>query len=367
MAAVEEAMRTAAGIFGVLTVGVGLVAPAGAADHREAPIINQYPTADINDIYAFRNPSRSSRLVLVMTVNPLSDPDFAGSYAFSPDVLYRFEIDNNGDAIGDRRIDVTFSPLAAGAQTFTARFPGGLVLTGDATRPTVLSTTPNPPVIVSAGPPTNIQVFAGPRDDPFFFDAVGFNRFVNGVGGFRGNNSFGGFNVSALVVELPAAMVSGSSGKLQISGFTYIKATAFDPPRGTPTTTVDGVRYEQIERDGNPAVNTALIPGPLKDAFNFGLPKNDARDFGAAILASLNRFGTSPANIAILASVALPDTLKLDLAKPDGFPNGRRLQDDVIDTLLTLILNTPTSDGVDRDDRSFSRRFPYLAPPRQAR
>ena len=26
------------------------------------------------------------RLVLVMTVNPLSEPDFAGSYAFSPDV-----------------------------------------------------------------------------------------------------------------------------------------------------------------------------------------------------------------------------------------------------------------------------------------
>jgi hypothetical protein len=241
-----------------------------------------------------------------------------------------------------------------------------VLITGAATRPTVLSTTPNPPVIVSSSSPT-IHVFAGPRDDPFFFDAVGFNRFVNGVGGFRGINSFARHNVSAIVIELPTAMVGGSSGNLQISGFTYIRAAAFDPPAGTPTTTVDDVRYEQVERNGNPTVNTVLIPGPLKDAFNFGLPKNDARDFGAAILASLNRFGTSAANIAILASVALPDTIKLDLSKPDGFPNGRRLQDDVIDTLLTLILNTPTSDGVDRDDRSVSRTFPYLAPPRQAR
>jgi hypothetical protein len=361
----EETMETLARTFVLLLLGASLAAPARAADHREAPTINEYPTADINDVYVFRKPGRSSRLVLVMTVNPLSDPDFAGSYAFSPDVLYRFEIDNTGDAIADRRIDFTFSPLVAGGQTFTARFPGQLVVTGDATRPTVLSSTPNPPVIVSAGPPTNILVFAGPRDDPFFFDAVGFNRAVNGVSGFRGINSFAGFNVSAIVVELPVAMVNGG-GPLQISGFTYKRARTFDPPAGTPVTTVDGIKYEQAERVGNPAVSTALIPGPLKDAYNYGLPQNDARDFAAAIVASLNRFGTPQANIDLLASVAVPDTLKLDLTKPDGFPNGRRLQDDVIDTLLTVILDKPSSDGVDADDRPFSRTFPYLGPPQQA-
>jgi hypothetical protein len=339
--------------------------PAPAADHREAPTINRLPTADINDIYAFRNPSRSSRLVLVMTVNPLSVPDFAGSYAFSPDVLYRFEIDNNGDARGDRRIDVTFSALAAGAQTFTARFPGRLRVTGAATRPTV-GTTPNPPVIVKAGPPTDIKVFAGPRDDPFFFDAVGFNRTLAGTGTFRGINSFGGFNVSAIVVELPVNMVKGPGNRLQITGFTYHRNGTFDAPPRTPRTTVDGVNYVQVERVGNPVVNTVLIPGLLKDAFNYGLPRNDARNFGQVILASLNAFGTSPANIAILANVALPDTLKLNLAQADGFPNGRRLQDDVIDTLLTLITNGAlTGDGVGADDSAFLATFPYLAAPRQ--
>ena len=41
---------------------------------------------------------------------------------------------------------------------------------------------------------------------------------------------------------------------------------------------------KQVDRMGNPAVNTALIPGPLKDAFNFAQPKDDPKDFAAVIL-----------------------------------------------------------------------------------
>ena len=50
-----------------------------AADHREAPIVNGLPQGDINDIYAFRDPADAGRLILVMTVNPFSIPDVAGS------------------------------------------------------------------------------------------------------------------------------------------------------------------------------------------------------------------------------------------------------------------------------------------------
>src|SRR3954453_6680890 len=40
----------------------------------------------------------------------------------------------------------------------------------------------------------------------------------------------------------------------------------------------------QVDRMGNPAVNTALIPGPLKDAFNFAQPKDDPKDFASVIV-----------------------------------------------------------------------------------
>lgn len=350
----EETVRTwhhaprVAVLAGVAAFAAGL---AWAADHREAPAVSQRPGADINDIYAFRD--ALDRLVLVMTVNPLSDPDFAGSYAFDPRVLYRFSIDNTGDAIGDRHIDVVFGqPTAPGVQRLRARFPGGLVVSGGVTPPSRA----DDPIIVSGPPGSDISIFAGPRDDPFFFDAVGFNRVRAGdPEGFRGIDSFAGFNVSAIVIALPAHLVSDGRSQLQISGFTV--------NRQPNTFRIIGPIFD---RTGNPAVSTALIPFAQRDAFNRGLPRNDAQVFGATIVSSLEAFGTPPGNIEILASVAVPDTLKLDLFAEDGFPNGRWLEDDVIDILLGLILPAgPTSDGVDSNDKPFLDSFPFLAPPHQ--
>lgn len=367
-------MRSVAVVFAAMLLA-SVVAPAHAADHREAPIVNGLPQADINDIYAFRNPTDPSRLVLVMTVNPFSVPDVAGSYNFSPDVLYRFAIDNTGDARFDKAIDITFSPLVAGAQNFTARFPGGRKLTGPATRPTVLSGTPNEPVVTTGLGSANVKVFAGPRDDPFFFDAVGFNRVVAGVGGFTSEDAFAGVNVSAIVVEIPVFMVrqTAANSRLQIEGFTYRASQPANPKKkgepvslNTKRVTLDGRTYVQTDRMGNPAVATALIPGPLKDAFNQGLPYQDAANFAPAILASLAGFGTPDENVAILASVAVPDTLKLDLGQSDGFPNGRRLKDDTIDTLLKLILANPAAtDGANANDRPLENDFPFLGEPQQ--
>jgi Domain of unknown function (DUF4331) len=56
-----------------------------------------------------------------------------------------------------------------------------------------------------------------------------------------------------------------------------------------------------------------------------------------------------------------------------GFPNGRRLSDDIIDVSLRVVLGAllPThqaladtiGDGVDANDVSFNTEFPYLAYP----
>jgi hypothetical protein len=55
--------------------------------------------------------------------------------------------------------------------------------------------------------------------------------------------------------------------------------------------------------------------------------------------------------------------LTIDTSSSDGFLNGRRLQDDVIDAELGLVTNGAlTSDCVDSNDAVFSTTFPYLAP-----
>ena len=67
------------------TLGAALLAttavfPVLAADHKDAPYVSERPPADINDVYIFR---RGSELIVGMTVNGVSDPDFNGTYNFS--------------------------------------------------------------------------------------------------------------------------------------------------------------------------------------------------------------------------------------------------------------------------------------------
>ena len=78
------------------------------------------------------------------------------------------------------------------------------------------------------------------------------------------------------------------------------------------------------------------------------------------------------------------DTIKLNLGVPPadtenrfgaiagdtaGFPNGRRLGDDVVDIELQVVAGflkdnkVPLGDGVDQNDKPFLSAFPYLAGP----
>jgi len=69
------------------------------------------------------------------------------------------------------------------------------------------------------------------------------------------------------------------------------------------------------------------------------------------------------------------DILRINLNVPNtgtnpaaAFPNGRRLTDDVIDTLLTIINNRqPLGDNVNGNDMPFRNAFPFLAGSQQPR
>jgi hypothetical protein len=357
--------RTAILIAGAAALALGTAATMLASDHREAPLIQEDASADIADIYAFPSPENPDALVLVMTVNGFTPQAENLNFHFSPNVRCSFYLDSTGDAIEDDWAHVTFTDRVAGggAQQFNLELSNGRVVTGDVTLP---SEEPhaNPPVITTT--PDGIRVFCGPREDPFFFDVVGFNRFLAGTGGFSGTDGFAGFNVSTIAIEIPAALVPGGNvTPLQIWGETARR-------HGELRRSADGRllkgfgEWEQIERMGNPAISTALIPFDLKDLYNIGEPSNDAVDFAGAIVASLQALGTNQTNIDILAGVAVPDTLKYDPTQPVSYPNGRNLADDVIDVLFFFIFNQqPVNDGVFTNDAAFQAGFPFLADPFQ--
>jgi hypothetical protein len=163
----------------------------------------------------------------------------------------------------------------------------------------------------------------------------------------------------------------------------------------------------QVSRLGNPLVNEVIVPAGDKDRFNRTKPHKDAANYGAyvlepelaRILNALFDIGAPETNrddivLAVLQGIPglnqqrskpLPvDTLKLNLGVPPaatpnrfgvlagdlaGFPNGRRLEDDVVDIELQVVAGflkgnkVPLGDGVDRNDKPFLPTFPYLAAP----
>ena len=161
-------------------------------------------------------------------------------------MLYQFKIDNTGDAVEDRVIQVMFTGTGIN-QTVQVRgpiappVPGAMnnqVSTADAV------VTGNTNTVL--GSSTGIQVFAGAREDPFFIDLEQFFRIIPdrkpSTGGlsqlpdvasassFRAAGAavdfVKGFNVLSIVVELPAAMLTaGGNAKIGVWG------TIIDSPR----------------------------------------------------------------------------------------------------------------------------------------
>jgi hypothetical protein len=358
-----------AGLALVAAAGFGSLATVSGADHRDSPINVANPTADINDVYAFRG-ANPNNLVVAVSLNPLIVPsDNMTRGRFDPRVQYQVHVDRNGDLVDDATVNIRMTTEGE-----------ALTIEGLGTPITAPITPPNAaaPVITTTG---GVSVFAGLRDDPFFFDLTGFQGFLanpqvpaaglRAAGAGQPSDTFAGTNILAIVIEAPVTAITGASS----------------PNTGTikawVSTSRDGQR---IDRMGIPAINTALIPSAQKDAFNAANPINDATAFRPTALARINTlrgvvdglFGPSapqnggplgPLNSEQVAGALIPDVVTINFASPVQFPNGRRLQDDVIDAALGVVLNrggaAGIADGVSANDKAFLTSFPYLAEPHQ--
>ena len=355
-----------------IAIAVILSVPARSADHRDAPGVNEDPRADINDIYAFLNPNNGN-VVLAMTVNPFQIGGAPG-IAFGQDVLYEFKIDNTGDNVEDLVVQTTFAPVTSSStpQRFTVRGPAKPRLAGTpsslllADAPTMTGLADGT-VVQGSG---NVQrAFAGLRDDPFFFDLIfGFRLLGIQPGGpltrAPGIDFFAGINCSILAVEIPPSALRGSAGNilriwattgrpknLVRSGSAYLADTQTGP-------------FSQIDRMAFPVENTVLMPTRMKDAFNRSVPSQDQlfREEAILHLVAINNDRTY--SQTLVDAVLFPDVLTLDLGRgTQGFLNGRRPQDDVIDIVLQAASKGAlTGDGVNANDVPFLSDFPFFAP-----
>ena len=375
-----------AGLLAALLVTqLGGPSPARAADHRDSPGLmppGGDNRADITDIYAFESPTNPDKTVLVVNVNGLTaggTPAYFGrgipGVSANKRLGYWLNIDNDGDAVADVRYSVRFGKPRNGVQTVQLRRNGNVIIPFTRGRTTKFGSSPR---AVSGG---GVKLFAGMRDDPFFFDLQGFlnitapldddpsndaQSFIGCSGQGSRPDFFAGTNVSSIVLEVPDRQLNGDSTNI---GF-------------WAATTIGG---EQNDRMGRPAIATVFIPNnPIppdnagdsqKSDFNHAQPKDDQANFRGEVVNTLQTLfslndgaGDDPSDdagaINGLADILLPDLLTYDTSSSQGFLNGRKLADDVIDAELGLISEgLVTTDCVPANDVQFPSSFPYLAAP----
>jgi hypothetical protein len=287
------------------------------------------------------------------------------------------------------------------------------------------------------------KVFAGQRDDPFFVDLGS----IFDLGGLRpfnglhilplptepGRDNLAGLNVHSIVLQVPIEDLtrdhrtpSGPSDPNAVIGVyanaSRHRATVLDDDGNDS----EQGSWVQVSRLGEPLINEVIIPLGQKDKWNRHDPADDAffiRHYLNPELAGLentlypaldNANTTNRNDLVTVLLTGIPglnflakdgtrsDLLRLNMMIPptspnpnavdrlgamagqlDGFPNGRRLADDVVDIelravgegyggflagLLGLPNRTPNNligDGVDKNDVPFQTSFPYLADPHQ--
>jgi hypothetical protein len=370
------------------------------SDHISGPRALADPIADITDVYAFPSPERPDRLVLVLNTLPMAKP----TDVFSDGLLYRFRLrpltTPNGDGAGWRFhagdeevvIDCAFTapgaaPTESGASPVRRQEGTCVTPSGD----------PVPFVVndEQGGSGCGVRVFAGARWDPFIMDArAALATIATHKLAFteQGSIFLDGKNVLSIVVEVDTGLLTDGA---------LVGVVAETLTRGTFNV--------RIERLGRPEVKNMMLAPKDFDQVNRDLEIRDLYNMEDAFHLGDSYAGAYrarlDANLAFwdgldgkvdwpvdgdgrhpLTDLVLDDYLVVDVGKPyvergsfleielaarrgeaHTTCGGRTLNDDVMDTLFTQLVNAghgPTiRDGVDAATRPATASFPYLATP----
>ncbi len=362
--------------------------------------------------------------------NPQGGPNF---YKFGDSVLYNINIDNTGDGVEDIVYQLDFTSQVKNPNTFlyntgpiksiddaNRNFSQTYTLSRIENGNRVLTAGPMLTMYDNVGPASapsyggfgsgiyafnqqggTAHVFAGQTDDPFFLDLRVFDLLYGANLSEAGNDSLAGYNVHSIAIRVPKSSLRGASPIIGVWATSTRPATT-TRVAGSETTTGNQI---QVSRLGMPLVNEVVIPVGKKDTWNGSIPSADAQflthvtdpevpkllqliynipapavprnDLVQVFLTGVPGLNQPPnvrpsemirLNTDIIPTAA-PNRMGVLAGDTSGFPNGRRLTDDVIDiTLLAAVgvlggVRTSLGDGVNVNDVPFRASFPYLAQP----
>ncbi len=263
------------------------------------------------------------------------------------------------------------------------------------------------------------RVFAGPRDEGFYVDLGAIFDLLQlrspGVDGTAGKN------VHTIAIEVPISRLTedgstptdpgDNAAVIGVWSSASRPLVSLLPARGGAPVEVrifGFPTHQQVSRLGMPLVNEVVIPLSHKDRFNashplqdiqfldfvldpevprllnllFGIdvppaPRNDLVEIFLTGIPGLNQPPNVRPSEMLRLNMAIPPT-PADLIHPmgvvggdlAGFPNGRRVGDDVLDIVLQVAAGLVVDgtgaglgDGVDGNDVPYLDRFPYLSSP----
>ena len=286
---------------------------------------------------------------------------------------------------------------------------------------------------LKGGGASGVSVFAGTVADPFFIDlgaAFDSFNFRKGAGGGvltkaedrndtrnLAPNAVSGFNVNTIVIEVPIALLTSdgnvhraSDPKATIGAWATTSRQQMTI-RQSPLPDQNSGNFYQVQRLANPLVNELIIGTGTKDFWSMSDPVNDAQfasfDLDPLLARVFNAvYGISippPPRTDLLPLVTysppiaapgtpagpIADLLRLNTGVPPtplekrsrlgliggdpaGFPNGRRLTDDVVDIAARVVgggilskgynvaPNNLIGDGVNAPDVATQESFPYV-------
>lgn len=298
-----------------------------ASSHREAPLIANDPLADNTDLYAFKSPCDSNKIVLIANYIPFEHP--AGGpnwYTFGENIRYEIHIDNNTATSGDDIIyrftfqktnedGSTFFNIRLGKQNIKTTYTCERSTNGGSSFTTIITngivpppnigprSIDNSPVglgtsyasLMAAAvqtPSTGEKIFCGPIDDPFFVDLGG----AFDAGGFRpsaqARDGLAKFNCHSIVIEVPITTLQKDGKSLaqaaNILDPDFVIGVWASASRRQITTlgndgdpaSVSG-NWVQVSRLGMPLTNEAVIPIGSKDLWNRSNPYSGDLAFAA--------------------------------------------------------------------------------------
>jgi hypothetical protein len=307
----------------------------------------------------------------------------------------------------------------AGSKTILSKGRVAPSFTGKASMPDYA--TLSNAAITSAG--AGSKSFAGQSDDAFFADLRVFDLLYGGNLSEVGQDTLKGYNVNTIALKVPSKDLAlrGDAVRNPVVGIWTTTSRIGANMGGKPG------KLQQVSRLGMPLVNEVVLPLAKKNEFNATMPVDDSK-FGKYVLSPevpkliaaiygipapaeprldlvevflkgvCKACGPVQADLnsqllnkdVVKKSFAASEQLRLNMAVPPaatpnrmgvvggdvaGFPNGRRLADDVIDVTLQaaegiLLPNPPEAvktlgDGVDANSAGFRSSFPYVALPNE--